>query len=125
MILIVAISLTLKTVKLVILLFNFSYFIGMGWLIMCKVVNDIYAYRDPLYNFESEDQFLSKFGLLEKSDYEKAIINVYFAFTSLSTVGLGDYHPRSDLERLIFSFIMPLGVAIFAYIMGRFIEMIN
>ena len=39
-------------------------------------------------------------------------------FTSLSTVGFGDYHPRSDLERLLCSAILIFGVSIFSYVMG-------
>lgn len=53
------------------------------------------------------------------------IILTYFAFTSLSTVGFGDFHPRSDLERLVCAFILLFGVAIFSYIMGSFIEMLE
>ena len=50
---------------------------------------------------------------------------MYYAFTSLSTVGFGDYHPRSDEERVLCAFILLFGVAIFSYIMGNFIEMIG
>jgi hypothetical protein len=50
-----------------------------------------------------------------------AIIAIYFSFTSLSTVGFGDYHPRSDPERLLVAFILLFGVAIFSYCMGIFI----
>lgn len=41
----------------------------------------------------------------------------YFAFTSLSTVGLGDYHPRSDLERAIGAFALLFGVTVTSYVM--------
>jgi voltage-gated potassium channel len=44
---------------------------------------------------------------------------MYFAFTSLSTVGFGDYYPVSDLERLISSIILLIGVAMFSYILGN------
>ena len=54
-----------------------------------------------------------------------AIIVVYYAFTSLSTVGFGDYHPRSNEERLFCSMILLFGVAIFSYMMGIFIEILN
>ena len=50
---------------------------------------------------------------------------MYFAFTSLSTVGFGDYHPRSDLERIVGALVLLFGVAIFSYIMGKFVEMVN
>ena len=33
----------------------------------------------------------------------------YFAFTTLSTVGLGDYHPKSNDERIMCAFIMLFG----------------
>jgi len=49
----------------------------------------------------------------------------YYAFTSLSTVGFGDFHPKSDFERAICAFILLFGVAIFSYIMGTFIEILN
>jgi hypothetical protein len=49
---------------------------------------------------------------------------VYFAFTTLSTVGFGDYHPWSETERIITTFILLCGVACFSYIMGQFIEIL-
>jgi len=49
----------------------------------------------------------------------------YYAFTTLSTVGFGDYHPKSNTERIFIAFFMLLGVAVFSYIMGNFILMID
>jgi len=50
---------------------------------------------------------------------------MYFAFTSLSTVGFGDLYPRSNIERLFTSMILLFGVTIFSYIMGIFIEILG
>lgn len=55
----------------------------------------------------------------------QSIIVMYWAFTTLSTVGFGDYNPRSDGERLMCAFFMLFGVAIFSYIMGIFIEILD
>lgn len=52
------------------------------------------------------------------------MIVLYFAFTTLSTVGFGDYSPKSESERLIASFILLIGVACFSYIMTQFIEIL-
>ena len=49
----------------------------------------------------------------------------YFTFTTLSTVGFGDFHPMSNTERLFMAFGMLFGVAIFSYIMGIFIEILQ
>lgn len=50
---------------------------------------------------------------------------IYYSFTSLSTVGFGDFNPKSDFERLICMFILMFGVAIFSYIMGNFIQIVE
>jgi hypothetical protein len=52
------------------------------------------------------------------------IIVVYFAFTTLATVGYGDYHAISNVERIVCSFILLFGVAVFSFIMGNFIEIL-
>lgn len=49
----------------------------------------------------------------------------YFAFTSLSTVGFGDIHPKSNIERATTSMILLMGVAMFSYIMGMFTEILQ
>lgn len=49
----------------------------------------------------------------------------YFAFTTLATVGFGDFVPRSDSERFAGAFIMLFGVMIFSTIMGGFIDLIT
>ena len=53
------------------------------------------------------------------------IIFMYFSFTSLTTIGFGDFNPRGDFERLYISFGLLFGVAIFSYVMGLFIEIIE
>jgi hypothetical protein len=63
--------------------------------------------------------------MYNKSEYEALIIATYFAFTSLSTVGLGDFHPRGNIERVCTGFMLLFGVAIFSYIMGNFIEILS
>ena len=50
------------------------------------------------------------------------MISIYFAFTSLSTVGFGDYYPVSSLERVVGAFVLLIGVAMFSYILGELIN---
>jgi hypothetical protein len=57
--------------------------------------------------------------------WEEMIKLNYFSFTTLSTVGFGDFDPKSNIERLYMSMGMLLGVAIFSSILGNFIEMID
>jgi len=55
----------------------------------------------------------------------QAIVGMYYSFTSLTTVGFGDYNPRSEFERIFCAMILLFGVAIFSYIMGNFIEILE
>ena len=49
----------------------------------------------------------------------------YFMFTSLSTVGLGDYHPISNKERVLGATILLFGVLLTSFVMENFINMIR
>ena len=123
------ISFFLKTLKLVLIILNISYFLGMLWYILIEAEKDFingkteYSSDEDLEEFE--DTFIVYFGLHEKDPKSIWIITTYFSFTSLSTVGFGDYHPRSNIERMVGSFILLWGVAIFSFIMGNFIDILT
>ena len=46
------------------------------------------------------------------------VINIYYSFTTLCTMGLGDYVPISNEERSLAVVLFLGGVTIFSYIMG-------
>jgi len=50
---------------------------------------------------------------------------IYYAFTTLSTVGFGDFHPKNNTERLITSMTLLFGVMIFSYLTGNFLEVVD
>ncbi len=74
---------------------------------------------------EHEQHFLDANGFKGKDPVREGIAAVYFAFTSLSTVGFGDYHPFSNNERLLCAFILISGVLVFSYLMDYFLGVIN
>ena len=49
---------------------------------------------------------------------------LYFVFTTLSTIGFGDYNPRADEERIFNIIIFFVGVTINLYLIDRFIQLI-
>lgn len=53
------------------------------------------------------------------------LIMMYFSFTTLSTIGLGDYNPRSDFERLFIVVTIMFGVAILSLFMENFKELVE
>ena len=113
--------------KLIIFILGSSYFVGMFWYIACDLnnYNNIHKkLKDPEYEYEEEN-------FIDYNNYEdiptngqKAITNSYFAFTSLSTVGFGDYHPTNSFERLVCATIILFGNGVFGLIIGMFNDMI-
>lgn len=86
---------------------------------------DLENHQAYINNPENPETFIGYFDLSDNTQEYNIITCMYFAFTSLSTVGFGDYNPRGNIERLICAFILLFGVAIFSYIMGNFIEILD
>jgi hypothetical protein len=107
----------------ILVVINTSYIIGMLWFILCEVVEDFILDADFTTEAEKYPQyFLNKFGVKTMHPWHKAVSVTYFSFTSLATVGFGDYYPVSNIERVIGAMMLLFGVACFSYIMGELIN---
>jgi hypothetical protein len=71
-----------------------------------------------------EDTFIYQY-LRDLTLREASIKMVYYSFTTLSTIGLGDLHPHTNLERIFVAIIMMIGVSIYSLMMGHFIHLIE
>jgi hypothetical protein len=105
---------------------------GITWFTICELIRDFVLDIDGIGSEDDNPNselyppgFLVEYGIFDNQFHKNQIISIYFAFTSLSTVGFGDYAPRGNIERMIGSFILVLGVSIFSYIMGNFIAILD
>ena len=71
------------------------------------------TFKDAMLGYPNDD-----------SGWDKLIKVWYFAITTLSTIGFGDFTPVSSVERLLASIILMFGVTVFSFIMGQFIEIL-
>lgn len=53
------------------------------------------------------------------------LVAIYYSQTTLSTVGFGDYYPKSSFERLLTSVVLISGVACFSLIMENFFQLMD
>ena len=113
------ISYSFRTFRIIVIIFTVSYFIGMTWYIFCELTLQVPVPEDE------HQGFILEFEIYQNTVYENLVIMVYYAFTTLSTVGFGDFHPRSNAERLFCAVILLVGVAIFSFIMGNFIDILH
>lgn len=107
---------TFRIIKLVITILGTSYFLGLFWYIVCDLKEII----------ESEDpNFIGVYFRDSQGPYHRTVASTYYAFTSLSTVGFGDFHPENSFERLFCALILLVGNGIFGYVLGMFREMVQ
>jgi hypothetical protein len=50
---------------------------------------------------------------------------IYYALTTLSTVGYGDFLPQNVSEKLLMGFILLIGVTIFSLIMNKLMDVLK
>ena len=103
-----------QVIRIIAFIMILAYFLGALWFILTK-----HTTSSP-----DEFTFFNEYGLEDKTSNENLWIVVYFMFTTLSTVGFGDFHPKSEVERVTMTFILLIGVACFSYIMSQFISIL-
>lgn len=117
----------IKIIELVFVIFTMAYFCGILWIVQCELVEDFYY--DMIYEKVPEEDrppgFLTYYKLTDKTAEELTLISLYFSLTSLTTIGLGDFVPRNSPERIVCSFMLLFGVAIFSYIMNNLLSLVN
>ena len=113
---------TLKILELIILILNITYFLGITFMIVAELNMTIAHLLDEDTDHEF---FISYFGIHQFDKVHKTILMIYYTFTSLTTIGLGDLYPKSDVERIFCSIMLIFGVAIFSYFMSILIEVLE
>lgn len=125
---IVKISYIIKTIRILVIMAYISFLFGLLWYIFCDFN---YIHQMKTLDPEKEDpadqeNFLHFFGILERPDtLDQMWALTYFAFTTLSTVGFGDYHPRSSEERIVGAILMLFGVMINSIVVESLAKMIT
>lgn len=49
----------------------------------------------------------------------------YYLFTTMTTIGFGDYNPKGNGERLTIAMMMLFGVMLMTFIMGELISLLQ
>ena len=101
---------------MIIIAFIITYFLGCIWYFISENFN---TQKD----IDDKNTWILANNLEDKN--YKIVYSCYFALTTLSTVGYGDYFPISNIEMIFTVIVMMLGVAFFSYIMGNILEIVE
>ena len=117
----------LRFIKNTVVFFSLAYFGGVLWLFWCHLCLE---YINPSREqFGPDNNFLLAYNLnyTKKTNLSRTEPNIittimYFMMTTMSTVGFGDLHPKSDAERLMTVVIFLIGGSFFSIMMGDFLD---
>lgn len=121
----------IKILSLCIKLFAIVFFVGNVWFVIIHLqISHEETDDGSTHGKEVDVDFVSfmhndKWSLEDDTDFRNLIVSMYFALTSLSTIGFGDFHPITSLERLVCSFLLLAGVTMFSIFMGDLGAMIT
>lgn len=113
----------LKVAESFLWLVSFSYFFGIIWFIICDIYDEYLIRHGDL---DANESFIQHYSLKEKHGTSfMAISMTYFISTTLATIGFGDFHPLSSIERATCILLMVCGVAMFSLIQQQIILAID
>lgn len=94
---------------------------------MCEIVEEFDGvwYNDDNISEFGDIRFISAYSLYDDTHYEILIKLLYYSCTSLTTIGLGDFHPKADLERIVCAFVILFGVMLFSFISSNLIVILQ
>jgi len=91
----------------------------IGWVLLVSHASCCIWLSIPI--LENEDSLMNSWMANSNHDYSnetdstKYLVGIYWAMTSLTTVGYGDIVPSTNVERVFSMFMMILGVTFYAY----------
>ena len=122
-----------KLFRIILIILLITYFAGQYWIIFVQVMclfqkedfyeggveNESIYLTDKLSNYAPHFSFLknNNVDFTQYSAMEETWMAMYYALTTLTTVGFGDIYPVTNAERLICGFLMISGVSIFSYVL--------
>jgi len=111
---------TLKLLKFLSLVFIIAHVIACAWVGICNMYRSGYDRSFENYYGYPEDcwmvRFQSTYATPNGTRYLRAL---YWAFTTLTTVGFGDITPLMPLEIIFTIFVQIMGSSLFGYIIGN------
>ena len=109
-----SINYILKVFKMIFIIISITIFIALFWYCFCDIRLQLNSLM--LLDDEYQDNFIAYNNISNDKIEDQFIKMIYFSFTTLSTVGIGDFHPRTNIERLFMVIILLLSIIINSYI---------
>jgi hypothetical protein len=99
-----------------------SFFFTVG---ICSHVMSCLFFLAAKFDDFSPQSWVWRYNYLDKSSADQYIASLYWAYTTLTTVGYGDITPGTDVEIIIALLWMVFGICFFSYTIGALAAMLS
>jgi len=86
-----------------------TYFFAVFWYLAVDFQSHFHSIDDQ-HEFFTDDLVMDR-------PWQKMVALIYFIFTTISTVGLGDFHPKSEIEHVLCSALLLAGLGVTSYML--------
>jgi hypothetical protein len=119
------VNIIVTQVWLIFITFIFSFWVAMLFLMLLVFYEEYFD--GVVYSADNTEEFVSsrflvKYNIYNDDIYQALITMFYFAQTTWTTIGFGDFIPRCSFERIIIAFIMLIAVLLQSLVMTSIIK---
>ena len=93
-------------------------------MIIVHLIGCLWFFTAKLSAF-SPDTWVSRYGMLDEGYATLYLASIYWAFSTLTTVGYGDINAQTDTERIVAIVWMCFGVAFYSFTIGNLTSLVN
>jgi CRP-like cAMP-binding protein len=104
----------LSFIKLMVMIFFIAHWMACGFFAVGSSELEKYP-----------DCWIRNSGIIDYNKYDQYITSLYYAFTTMTTVGYGDLAPITPLERACSIFGMLIACMIFTYTIGSISHLVT
>lgn len=110
-------KITIELERIITFLFGFIlliHFLACSWAFI-----GIYKYLND------DNNWITRSGFVDYKDHEIYIASIYWAITTLTSVGYGDIHPYNSSEKIFTCFVVILGIFVYSYMVGSLTNLVS
>lgn len=117
-----------KIMRLGTFLILLSFVFGAFWEVMIQIENEEPAFFTDSNRYIEikgnvvKNNFFEIYNLKEADLSQRTAKGTYYMLTTITTIGFGDFNPKSNSERIVMCGVFILGVALFNLSISQFTE---